>query len=219
MKIIELKIDDHFDEAGVDGISLVERPAVEENWFYFNESKVYIIPKDEGIALAEKINELGQDIAELEEEGWKIVSVKPVKSGKEIFSTIISNPNENSSKDGADPNTGDFYRIRYKYVGPQDNKNRDFCASMMSANKVFRFEDIQEMTNVTANPQFGDYDIFQYRGSYNCRHQWVELKYKMEGRILNNANVKRGLVGSDIIGEKSDTMNEEGEADSPVEIL
>ena len=39
MKIVELKIDDISEDAGVDGIALVERPAVEEDWFYFNWDK------------------------------------------------------------------------------------------------------------------------------------------------------------------------------------
>ena len=207
MKIVELKIDDVSEEAGVDGIALVERPAVEEDWFYFNEDKIYIIPTDEGIELAEKINELGEDIADLTEEGWKVVSVKPVRSGKDVFSTIIANPNESSAKDGVDPNSGDSYRIRYKYAGPQDSKNREFCGDMMSANKVFRYEDIMEMSSQLVNPVSKGtyYSIFEYRGSYNCRHQWVELKYKMEGRILNNSNVKRGLKGSELLPDQLTT--------------
>ena len=35
-RIIELFIDDDFDEAGIEAISLVSRPAHEENWQAFN---------------------------------------------------------------------------------------------------------------------------------------------------------------------------------------
>ena len=210
MKIVELKIDDQ-ELSGVDGIALVEMPAIEEEWYYFNaEENLYIIKDSElGQKIAEELIVKGDSEEDLAEEGWVIVSAKPISGKedaikqKELFNfNIQSDPNGGSSWDTLDANTGERYRIRYKYTGPIDSKNRDFCAAMMRANKVYRREDIDNLQN----PQFGTYSIFDYRGSYNCRHRWVELKYKTEGRILNKGNVKRGQVGQELLGSKEDTM-------------
>jgi hypothetical protein len=39
-KIIELFIDDEFDESGIEAISLVSRPAHEETWLAFKEEEL-----------------------------------------------------------------------------------------------------------------------------------------------------------------------------------
>ena len=243
MNIIELKIDDLLEEAGVDGIALVQRPAIEEDWYWFSQDKLYIVEKDQIDKLEEVINNYGTPVSELEEQGWVITSVEdvneedflrenpcqsgyiaygtkikdgqevpncvPIENSKEEFAGefYVSNPNELSALDGADPNTGQIVRVRYKYVGPQDSKNRDFCAMMMSANRVYRIEDIAEMTSSLANPEFGQYDIFQYRGSYNCRHRWIKIVYKTEGKIINKANSRRGVIGTEDFPQES-TLNE-----------
>ena len=125
----------------------------------------------------------------LEKEGFKIVSVRPV--GKKEFA-IIANPNEPSSQDTP------TVKFRYKYVGPQDEKNRTFCAQMMRANRVFRIEDINAMSLASENPVGPDgYDMFEWRGSYNCRHRWVQLMYAADTEIINKASVRKGLEEED----------------------
>ena len=209
-RIIELKIDDILDSSGVDGIALVEHPAIEEDWYWFSEDKLYIVKEDQRDLLKELINEYGQPVEELNEEGWVIVKVEDVdvenekkEFSRREFTNIVSNPNEPSALDGPDPNTGQLTRVRYKYVGPQDSKNRDFCGDLMSANRVYRREDIDMMTLQIANPEFGSYNIFEYRGSYNCRHRWVKITYKMDSRILNKANSRRGVIGTEDIQQVS----------------
>jgi hypothetical protein len=77
---------------------------------------------------------------------------------------------------------------------------------MMADNRVYRSEDIDDLSN----SDFGSYDIFLWRGSYNCRHQWVKLTYKKEGRIINNGNSTRGLEETDGLGtvRQPDTRTE-----------
>ena len=78
-------------------------------------------------------------------------------------------------------------KIRYRYKGPKDSKNRDFCRRMLDANLLFRKEDINNLTLAGENLEFGIYDIFTYKGSYGCRHNW-ERVYKMkddEGKTIN----------------------------------
>jgi hypothetical protein len=77
-----------------------------------------------------------------------------------------------------------FYRIRYQYVagdGEPDVKEttRDFCRTMMSqfSESIFRKEDINIMSFTRANPEFGTYSIWKYKGSYGCRHRWKRLVF------------------------------------------
>ena len=194
MKVIELTFDPEVEMAGIDAIALVENPAHMENWLAFS---VETEQDKDMLELAKQWGKYGESPEELLEEGFELVSIRRI--GRDEFSTK-SSPNDPSYKDYAGA------RVRYKYVGPQDSKNRDFCGEMMENNRVYRIEDINRMTSEMANPQFGQYDIFQYRGSYNCRHYWVELIYKPEGRILNDADRKRDLVGEQyLINEPTET--------------
>lgn len=198
MKIIELFINPEIEEGGVDAISLVDRPAHESNFLMFNEDvitptteKEYtyiseIFTEDEQIDLVKTINELGEPIGTLEKEGFKIIAIQNVHSfNDEKLSNqkfeITSTPNTESVDDTTE------YRVRYKYVGPRDDKNRKFCAEMLRYKRVFRFEDIEKMTDDCANEDFGCYSLFEFRGSYNCRHLWVKVLYRRQGAITGNA--------------------------------
>ena len=197
-KIIELIIQDGDQEAGLDGIALVEMPAHEANFEYFNQEETpcedgkcshYILADEKIPQVIQMFHAYGEPQGFLEKEGWEITSVKPV--GKQEFQ-IISNPNLPSAQDTPD------VRFRYKYVGPKDDLNRTFCAEMMAARRVFRIEDIMEMSNRSVNEVGPDgYDIFTWRGSYNCRHRWVQLMYEPVGRIINNDNVEKGVEDQD----------------------
>lgn len=198
-KIIELIIQDGDDEAGLDGIALVEMPAHEANFEYFNQEEQtpcedgkcshYILADEKIPQVIQMFHAYGEPQGFLEKEGWEITAVRPV--GKQEFQ-IISNPNLPSAQDT--PNV----RFRYKYVGPKDELNRTFCAEMMAARRVFRIEDIMEMSNRSVNEVGPDgYDIFTWRGSYNCRHRWVQLVYEPTGRIVNNDKALGNVMDED----------------------
>jgi hypothetical protein len=191
-KIIELIIEDGDDEAGLDGIALVELPAHEANFEYFSheESNTHYVLSDEEIPkVLQMFQAYGESQGSLEEQGFILHSV--VELNRQEFQ-ILADPNAPSAQDTPD------VKFRYKYVGPQDNKNRTFCAEMMRANRVFRIEDVIEMSNRSVNPVGPDgYDIFTWRGSYNCRHRWVQLIYKNPGTIINKASVRKGLIDED----------------------
>jgi len=191
-KIIELIIEDGDDEAGLDGIALVEMPAHEANFEYFSheESNTHYVLSDEEIPkVLQMFQAYGETQGSLEEQGFILHSV--VELNREEFQ-ILADPNAPSAQDTPD------VKFRYKYVGPQDKKNRTFCAEMMRANRVFRIEDVIEMSNRSVNPVGPDgYDIFTWRGSYNCRHRWVQLIYKNPGTIINKASVRKGLIDED----------------------
>ena len=197
-KIIELIIQDGDNEAGLDGIALVEMPAHEANFEYFNQENTpcedgkcshYVLADEKIPQVIQMFHAYGEPQGFLEKEGWEITAVKPV--GKQEFQ-IISNPNLPSAQDTPD------VRFRYKYVGPKDDLNRTFCAEMMAARRVFRIEDIMEMSNRSVN-EIGPegYSIMEYRGSYNCRHRWVQLMYQRTGRIVNNDGIDTGVEDED----------------------
>ena len=199
-KIIELFIDDDYEEAGIEAISLVSRPAHEENWQAFNSQleevetlNPYTIIEDDFCSNHTSLFNSGEPYSTLINDGWDIVKVEKItpqdvyKMQQEKFSS----PNDPSQLDTEN------LRIRYKYIGPRDNDNRAFCASMLAKDLVYRIEDIEKLSN----PEFGSYNIFLFRGSYNCRHAWVRLLYKKQGQIRNDGSSTRNRIedGEDIV--------------------
>lgn len=80
--------------------------------------------------------------------------------------------------------------IKYSYEGPQDSKNRPFCAKMMSLNRLYSRADIEQIS------QRLGYSVFDRRGGFwtrkgthdttpYCRHKWK-----------SNIVVKKGGTGS-----------------------
>lgn len=191
-KIIELIIQDGDDEAGLDGIALVELPAHEAAFEYFSDNQKpthYVLADEEIPQVIQMFHAYGEPQGLLEKEGFTITEIRSV--GKKEFA-ILSDPNAPSAQDTPE------VKFRYKYVGPKDEKNRTFCAEMMRANRVFRIEDIMEMSDRNVNPVGPDgYDMFEWRGSYNCRHKWVQLVYRANSTIINKSSVRKGLIDED----------------------
>jgi len=197
-RIIELFIDDEYEEAGIEAISLVSKPAHDEEWMAFNSQKPeevveefspYKIVADDFCNHNPKLDQLGEPYSFLIEEGWEIIKMEKITPlmVQEMNRQRFSDPNDTSFLDN------DKYRIRFKYVGPRDEKNREFCAQMLSFNRVYRQEDIDELTDNVANEEFGFYNIFLWRGSFNCRHTWVKLWYAPTGQIRNSGSSTKGL--------------------------
>ena len=202
VKIIELFIDEEYEEAGIEAISLVSNPAHDEKWMAFNKDKCscgshkmeeqeieeyspYTVVADDFCSHNPLFATLGEPNGTLEKDGWEIVRIE------KITPQVVHKMNQHKFSDPNAPSDldTDNYRVRFKYVGPRDSRNRQFCASMLSFNRIYREEDISQLSN----PQFGVYDIFLYRGSYNCRHTWVKLIYKREDRIINSGSSQKGL--------------------------
>ena len=95
-----------------------------------------------------------------------------------------------------------LYITRYRYGG-NPSPEREFCKKMMSANKLYRKEDIMEMSQRTVNPGFGmspdpnaPYDIFLWKGggklsdefpNGTCKHFWMREMYRKIGSGKNTA--------------------------------
>jgi len=94
-----------------------------------------------------------------------------------LVSTGSANPNAKSSQDGQ------LFKSRYRYSGGITDKSREFCSKMINANKVYRKEDIERMSNSVVNEGFGPYgadkyDVFLYKGGGACHHFWTRETYR-----------------------------------------
>ena len=105
----------------------------------------------------------------------------------ELASTGTARPNARSSQDGTNKSDNEFYKVRYVYT--QDNfltqkgSTRDFCKLMETSKKIYRKEDILQMSNKAVNPGWGPrgantYSIWLYKGGGNCHHFWLRQIYK-----------------------------------------
>ena len=58
------------------------------------------------------------------------------------------------------------YNLKYRYVGPYDEKSRDFCDKLLRSSS-FRRDEIASLDNGQVA------DAFVNGGGYNCKHFWV----------------------------------------------
>ena len=189
-KIFELKIEEDDDISGIDSISLVDDPAIEVNWIAFNKHKEdFYIPDGED----EKYLSLIMDKSEAEEDlindGWEVASVRVL--GEESF--YGTEPNEPSAQDTEE------YKVRYKYILNPNiaqpaiiNETRQFCRTILNQNRVWRIEDMDAVFNEFNQP------ATLWRGGYNCRHRWAEIKYKRDSKIINKASVTTGVESESV---------------------
>lgn len=97
----------------------------------------------------------------------------------ELASTGTARPNAKSEQDNTN------VLIRYRYVG-NNAPERSFCKLMMSANKIYRKEDIIAMGDKSVNAGWGanganTYSIWLYKGGGNCHHKWNRVIYLKKG--------------------------------------
>ena len=174
------------------------------------------------VKMASEKKKIGNALIELGEdedlENYELIETKPVDYEEEekitykFASTGSANPYRKSVYDT------DFYIFRYRYAG-NESPERDFCRNMMSANKIYRREDIEAMGDVVVNPGFGmhpnpnnPYSIWKYKGggllSANftggtCKHYWEKLTYRKKGvkvDVKNPLNEPKESKASGIAG-------------------
>ena len=180
-KVYELRIDEEDEISGIDSISLVDEPAIEVNWIAFNKVKGqdFHIPEGQDKKYLQFLDGIGQSEEELFSQGWVL--------DKEDF--VSSSPNDPSFEDT------DTYLVRYKYVlnpeapgAPIKETTREFCKDLLNKNFVYRVEDMEKIAN-----DEGD-SAMVWRGGYNCRHIWKQIRYKKDATIVNKGSVTRGRI-------------------------
>ena len=99
-------------------------------------------------------------------------------------------PNGNLKiEDIQEPDNNGFDVITmWRYSGPKDDKNRSFCSKMLSLNKLYTREEIDQLNNDMS--EFNT-DVWKYRGGWytvpntdgllhvpQCRHSWLQVLVK-----------------------------------------
>jgi hypothetical protein len=176
-----------------------------ETWKAANQKSWDELSPAEQIALLEQLDQVGEEDVIFKRE---FIDASKIRSA--------AKPNETSFMDSP------YTRIRYKYVGPRDSKNRDFCALMLDLNKVYRKEDINNMslsgvnTGFGAGPKNNYYDIFLYKGGKYCRHSWEAVsqffnpqlgkwgrydstKVEVPTQTISNPSSGLALIGGEIV--------------------
>jgi len=100
-----------------------------------------------------------------------------------------------------------YFKVRYKYTGNK-TPDRDFCVAMMSKEeRLFRKEDIDEMSRRAVNPGFGEggantYDIFRFKGGARCHHKWSRVTYMLDLNKIEEGYKEIGTRAAEIKGYK-----------------
>jgi len=90
-----------------------------------------------------------------------------------------------------------LYKLRYAYSQNLSANSRDFCIEMVAMSKagaVFKYEDIQQMSDDGVNGEFApagqsSYDIFRWVGGAFCHHHWrrqIYFRKQEKGKFLPN---------------------------------
>mgnify|MGYP003625041941 FL=1 len=106
----------------------------------------------------------------------------------ELASVGRAIPSRKSEQDGISKKTYDYFRVRYVYSNDnfltnESGTKREFCRKMEGAKKLYRKEDILNMTEKSVNPGFGKggankYSIWLYKGGPQCFHFWSRRIFK-----------------------------------------
>jgi hypothetical protein len=108
---------------------------------------------------------------------------------QKLASSITGRPNAKSDQDKNID--GVRFITRYKYSGEQTGE-REFCKSMLSANKLYRKEDIETTNSNVVNPGQGhdgaSYNLFLFKGGVNCKHKWLRQTYVSFDNIKIDVN-------------------------------
>lgn len=162
----------------------------------FGKQGVEIITEDLVTPIINHLKKKGESREELEDDGWVLIQEDENRTVEGIKLRLMPVGFNDISSDPEDPSFLDagLYKIRYEYRGPKDDKNRDFCSEVLDLNLIYRKEDIDTMTTNMANPEFGSYSIWDYKGSYGCRHRWHRLvffrKRNNKGQFLPNEGLE-----------------------------
>ena len=169
----------------------------------------------------------------IDEEEWQLLSDEEVTNpeGEESYRTEFMSVRGYSNPDEKDTLDTGLYKVRYYYSKNFTYKDgeivtRDFCQEMVALSKdgaLFRYEDIQDMSDAGVNGQFApsgssSYNLFIFKGGVYCRHAWfrkVFVRKREKGRFLpndglNNDRVVTGGVANELFpkGEEAVRPND-----------
>ena len=137
-----------------------------DEWFLIDETEVDYDTEEE---LDSEINTLNNKKKSTLSKMWKFIT-----------STGTARPNI-KDKEQDKVIDGVQFITRYVYSGNLTGE-REFCSKMLRAKKVYRKEDIINMSFQVVNEGFGKngsdvYSIWLYKGGPRCNHKWLRRTY------------------------------------------
>ena len=145
----------------------------------------------------------------------EIENLKPKKSFlAKLVSTGTARGNAKSEQDG------NIFKTRYRYAGTNQSSTRDFCNKMSQKNKVYRKEDIVNMSNSDLGDHYTNkdgrvigwgpngaitFDRFIWKGGGNCHHYWVRETYLKKSDVNSPLAKKYTAAESRKMGEIAPT--------------
>jgi hypothetical protein len=126
-----------------------------------------------------------------------------------VFKFVQTGNPKPNQKSAQDKKVGDlkYFKVRYRYTGNK-TPDRDFCVAMMAEqSRLFRKEDIAEMSRRAVNPGFGEggkntYDIFKYKGGARCHHKFERVTFMLNLDAIEKGYDKIGTRAAEIKGYK-----------------
>jgi hypothetical protein len=167
--------------------------ADQENWIVIDERDVN--EEDEEI-LNTHLQEVENKLQE--------VKLSFIQKAINLVSTGSANPTQKSEQDKLVKEK--YFKVRYKYTG-NPSPEREFCKAMLSANKLYRKEDIDLMSTKKVNKGFGEfggdvYDIFKFKGGARCSHKWQRVTMMLDLNKMENGYEEIGTRAAEIKGFK-----------------
>ena len=137
---------------------------------------------------------------ETKPDNWMLIDIRPANENDKqlnaqlkklsLASVIPSTANQDSEQDNL------LFKVRYEYVGSQ-TPEREFCQKMMSANLLYRYEDLdQDLDNKAGFGINGadTYNLFLYKGGVNCKHWWMRKVFMQINDQEVSVNEARRII-------------------------
>lgn len=157
---------------------------------------------EQGAAFIEKLKEKAEYI----NDEWELLSEEDVTDplAEEDFVLQCQSLDSYAKGDESERSKwGDsgLYKLRYAYSQNLSANSRDFCIEMVAMSKagaVFKYEDIQQMSEDGVNGEFApegqsSYDIFRWKGGAFCHHYWkrqIYFRKQEKGKFLPNKGLE-----------------------------
>lgn len=160
------------------------------------QSPFKILTEEESDWLNAELDNLGESEEDLLGDGFICVDEQDCEGDDELSVKMAQvelmsawgvNPDNLSKYDVQAKDKSGVWLVRYQYDLARPLKqrgepaiidtSRKFCNHQIdnakNGNRVYKREVLENLNN----PEFGSYNVFWYKGSYNCRHVWVRKIY------------------------------------------
>lgn len=143
--------------------------------------------------LLKQLQEFGEDIDSNE---YEMIGAETTEDEPEDFDVeaYLNGMNFSANQDSAQDS--ERYKVRYRYVSgtnrtTKGGSSREFCKTMLKLDKLYRKEDISQMSFKGINKSHGHkgrpYSLFKWAGGVNCSHIFQRVifrkRFKKDGTL------------------------------------